>query len=332
MLNQNRYLFYGKLKSILFCILPLCFLSISTLSFAQKIKHKPIAKKKVILKRKLRDAFKIGSNQIDRLFLGKTLEEVYSRYGKSRIQRVMVFDANSSYDRYDILSMDQKTILYSIIPDCREIDSLCIIKRFIIRNKDFHTSRNLRVGLTYRDLLNTKQEINYLGWFEDNLVGRTATDSINYIFDTESIPKDKFGNLDKCTLPENTKISGIILSGKDLNGYNLNMYDSTFLNILLQEKIKSLNIQDTSHTTLYKVGRGETLFSISKKFNLSIQDIIDRNKNISNYRIKLGEAINIPKIAANAFTNSKRYSESLEGDTLRVQPVKSLPNLKINTL
>ncbi len=67
-------------------------------------------------------------------------------------------------------------------------------------------------------------------------------------------------------------------------------YKGVFLNIPLQpNKVKKVSLQ----YMYYKVKKGDTLYSISKKFGINLEDIIKVN-NLKGYNIKINQILKIP--------------------------------------
>ena len=82
--------------------------------------------------------------------------------------------------------------------------------------------------------------------------------------------------------------------------YNLNQYDDLVLgneNIILEKqltgKIPIETVKNTTHgVTLYQVQKGDTLYSISKKFNLGINELKEKNNLVAN-TLSVGQQLKI---------------------------------------
>ena len=252
--------------------------------------------------------FLISSKRVDKLTLGTSIKELYWNYPKERIQKVLIFDARGEYNQYEVLSANKKEVLFSIDPDCRDGDSLCIIKRIMVKNNCFKTAGNLKVGMFYKDLLIARQKLSYIGWYEGNLIAKTNKSSINIIFKTDEIPKSWYVQMNSRTLPNNTKIIGFMISGSDFNGYTYKKYDSLLLSKYLVKAIpkkKSLRIIKTTSfpDSLHKVVRGETLYSLSKKLSISIEKLLANNTFIQNQKIKVGDQLQINRKISSVDSN-----------------------------
>lgn len=89
--------------------------------------------------------------------------------------------------------------------------------------------------------------------------------------------------------------------------------------------------------TIYTVEKGDSLWSISRKFNVTIPEIIELN-NLTNINLQIGDKLKIP--TQNGIEITKRYTVK-SGDTLwsiakennvSVSELKSVNNLKSNLL
>lgn len=73
--------------------------------------------------------------------------------------------------------------------------------------------------------------------------------------------------------------------------YQLNKYDSEVLGTPFVPIVTApANDQVASNPDLYQVNQGDTLYSISKKFNISIDDLIKKNQ-IQNNAISIGQSL-----------------------------------------
>jgi LysM repeat protein len=70
------------------------------------------------------------------------------------------------------------------------------------------------------------------------------------------------------------------------------------------------------YCTNYTIQKGDTLYSISRKFNVRLDAIITANPLVNVYNLMIGETICIPvSIPSNRYTNTMTYQVK-EGDTL----------------
>jgi flagellum-specific peptidoglycan hydrolase FlgJ len=75
--------------------------------------------------------------------------------------------------------------------------------------------------------------------------------------------------------------------------YNLHQYDAQVLGIEFKpiEKKETL-IVSTEDQSLYEVQKGDTLYSISKKFNLTVEELMKKN-NLSDNALALGQKLKV---------------------------------------
>lgn len=172
------------------------------------------------------DPFLIQYNKVGKLSLGVFLKEVFWNYSQNRIGKVFVHVGSDIFSQYEILSPNQKEVLFYVEPDCRTGDSICIIKRIEIYNSKFHTPEKIKVGMLYQDITNSGLKISFLGWHRGNLIARTEKNPINFILSTSGIPKKWFSDMKPKMLPFNTQIIGIVLTGAAIEGYTFRQFDS----------------------------------------------------------------------------------------------------------
>ncbi len=287
-MNWKKFLFLPLIISVLFS---------NNLFSKQKSLPKPRKVNKIHHKVP-RNSLKITYNKIDNIVLGSSMKEIFWHYPKARIQKVLTYDSQGGYTQYEILSPDLKEVLFSIEPSCRDEDSLCIMKRINVKSKIFHTAKNIRIGMNIKNILNSKQEIKRIGWFEGNLVAKISEDQINCVLQTESIPKEWYCDMKVKSLPDSTQIIGFMLSGKDLNGFTFKDYDSVFLNRSLKmyatkNSKNHLKNKIKAEKNYYEVSKGETLYSISKKLKTSIHEILANNTYIKGEIVKIGDKISL---------------------------------------
>ncbi len=173
------------------------------------------------------DLLLVHGNSVEKVMLGKSMKEVYSLYPAKRIERVLIYDAKGSYEKIEILSRDRAEVLFFIEPDCSSADSACIIKRINITSSLYHTRKNVRVGKYYVDLVRSGEKVKEITWFEGNLVVRGKDAGVSYVLLTNSIPKPWYHTMDQETLPDSTKIIGMMITGKELKGMSFQEVDST---------------------------------------------------------------------------------------------------------
>lgn len=242
----------------------------------------------------------LNKNKVDVLVLGASIKEIYWNYAPERIQKVLTFDGNGRYIHYEVLSQNLKEVLFTVVPDCRDGDSLCIIKRIIVQSKQYQTPRHLRVGMNYKDINKSKQRLDFLGWFEGNLVIRTVNDQINYVLNTEGIPKNWYATMEPDSLPKNTVIMNLVISGKDMEGFTMAEFDSLQLKKIFKplhtRKPKDLAAVKKIDSSQYLVHHGETLFSIAKKKKVTLADLLAANPQLVNGNIKKDQKIKIPNL------------------------------------
>ena len=113
----------------------------------------------------------------------------------------------------------------------------------------------------------------------------------------------------------------------------LNNLNSTILNIGQELIIKEQNDNPNSETTIYIVQKGDSLWSISKNFNTTVDELINLN-NLSTINLQIGDKLLVPGKSENIYTVKS-------GDTLwsiartynvTVQDIKEKNNLKSNLL
>lgn len=187
------------------------------------------------------DLLLINGNSVEKVMLGKSMKEVYTFYPAKRIERVLIYDARGSYEKIEILSRDRSEVLFFIEPDCSSHDSACIIKRINITSATYHTKKNLRVGKYYVDIVKSGDKIKEVAWFEGNLIIRGRETGLSYVMQTASIPKPWYATMDQNTLPDSTKIIGMMISGKDLKGVSYLEVDSLNKKFLVSMALKKLN-------------------------------------------------------------------------------------------
>ena len=146
---------------------------------------------------------------------------------------------------------------------------------------------------------------------------------------------------------ENTNEFYIVKSGDTLysiareNGLtvqdiiNLNNLSSTNLKVGQRLKLKTTTPSTQTDDNIYIVVKGDSLYAIANRYNISVQDIIDAN-NLKSTALSIGQKLIIPSKS----DNSELYTV-VSGDTLykianqfnvSVDELKKINNLTSNTL
>ena len=130
----------------------------------------------------------------------------------------------------------------------------------------------------------------------------------------------------------NTTVDAI----KDLNNLSSNL-----LNIGQTLKIPtSATSEDTSNYKTYTVVSGDSLYSIAKKYNTTVDAINDLN-NLSSNLLNIGQTLKIPTSATSEDTSNYKTYTVVSGDSLysiakkyntTVDAIKDLNNLSSNLL
>ena len=130
----------------------------------------------------------------------------------------------------------------------------------------------------------------------------------------------------------NTTVDAI----KDLNNLSSNL-----LNIGQTLKIPtSATSEDTSNYKTYTVVSGDSLYSIAKKYNTTVDAIKDLN-NLSSNLLNIGQTLKIPTSATSEDTSNYKTYTVVSGDSLysiakkyntTVDAIKDLNNLSSNLL
>ncbi len=87
------------------------------------------------------------------------------------------------------------------------------------------------------------------------------------------------------------------------------------------KQLQQVKLQKTADANIVMVGAGDTLYSISKKYNTNLRDLIDENHLTTPYALKIGSQIKIPQI---------KYHEVKNGDTL--YSISRQYNMNLNEL
>lgn len=167
----------------------------------------------------------LHGDRIENVVLGKPVKGILSMYPATRIQKVLVYDAKGSYEKLEIMSADRSSVLFFVEPDCNA-DSGCVIRRINVTSNQYHSRKNLRVGKFYVDLVRSGDLVKEISWFEGNLIAQGSEKGLNYVLQTNFIPRPWYTDMNKETLPDSTRIIGMMLSGNDLKGMSWHEADS----------------------------------------------------------------------------------------------------------
>jgi len=181
----------------------------------------------------------LHDNRLDKIYLGTSIKELLGLYPSNRIQRVLIYDAHRSYQKFEVLNKERTEVLFTIDPACSPNDSLCVVRRIIVKSSNFRTPSNLRVGKYYIDLVHSASKVSEVVWYEGNLVARVKKSGISYVLKTNSIPRPWYDTMDKEIIPDSTRIIGIMITGKTLDGVSYQRADSLMKKKLLAVSSKS---------------------------------------------------------------------------------------------
>ncbi len=183
-----------------------------------------VSKKKSPSK-KAADPTLVHGDRVENVILGKPVKEILSMYPAARIQKVLVYDAKGSYEKLEIMTPDHSSVLFFVEPDCNA-DSGCVIRRINVTNNLYHSRKNLRVGKFYVDLVRSGESLKEVNWFEGNLIAQSAETGLNYVLQTNFIPRPWYTDMNKDMLPDSTRIIGMMISGNNLRGVSWHAADS----------------------------------------------------------------------------------------------------------
>lgn len=257
------------------------------------------------------DMLLVHGNSVEKIKLGRSMKEVYAMYPAKRIERVLIYDEKGSYEKIEILNKDRSEVLFFIEPDCNSVDSSCIIRRINITSNIYHTRSNLRVGKYYVDLVKTGEKFIDIAWFEGNLVIRAKETGLSYVLQTNSIPKPWYVSMDRETLPDSTKIIGMMVTGKNLKGMSYLEVDS------LNKKIQADQVVHNADLALYKTDQAakkkdflaarKALAAVvsKKRKSVVIRSLIKHPGFTRTDSIKAGSSQAVLKPAADAEPDSK---------------------------
>ncbi len=193
----------------------------------------------------------LHDNRLDRIYLGTSIKELFGLYPSNRIQRVLVYDAHRSYQKFEVLNKERTQVLFTIDPACSLNDSACVVRRIIVKSSSYRTPSNLRVGKYYIDLMHSASKVSEVVWYEGNLVARAKKSGISYVLQTNSIPRLWYDTMDKEIIPDSTRIIGIMITGKSLDGVSYQLADSLMKKKLIAvlSKIKKAKSKVTAIKT-----------------------------------------------------------------------------------
>ena len=227
---------------------------------------------------------------------------------------------NNSFNNQNINSILTRNTDESLTDEDRvnQINKLKQDNDLIIQNR-FDTSSNLSIiyplrssdklaSLIFSNLENNGISVNK--YYQRRLPTNTKYDYYSVIKDTN---------------PNET----IIIEYGDADNYK------QVVDIIVKSIIEYLALSDT-----YKVKNGDTLYSIAKKYNISVDELKELN-NLKNNNITVGQVLKIKSNIPSEEVTGKNYYIVKSGDTLysiakkyntTVDEIKKLNNLKSNNL
>ena len=227
---------------------------------------------------------------------------------------------NNSFNNQNINSILTRNIDESLTDEDRvnQINKLKQDNDLIIQNR-FDTSSDLSIiyplrssdklaSLIFSNLENNGISVNK--YYQRRLPTNTKYDYYSVIKDTN---------------PNET----IIIEYGDADNYK------QVVDIIVKSIIEYLALSDT-----YKVKSGDTLYSIAKKYNISVDELKELN-NLKNNNITVGQVLKIKSNIPSEEVTGKNYYIVKSGDTLysiakkyntTVDEIKKLNNLKSNNL
>ena len=227
---------------------------------------------------------------------------------------------NNSFNNQNINSILTRNIDESLTDEDRvnQINKLKQDNDLIIQNR-FDTSSDLSIiyplrssdklaSLIFSNLENNGISVNK--YYQRRLPTNTKYDYYSIIKDTN---------------PNET----IIIEYGDANNYK------QVVDIIVKSIIEYLALSDT-----YKVKSGDTLYSIAKKYNISVDELKELN-NLKNNNITIGQVLKIKSNIPSEEVTEKNYYIVKSGDTLysiakkyntTVDEIKKLNNLKSDNL
>ncbi len=227
---------------------------------------------------------------------------------------------NNSFNNQNINSILTRNTDESLTDENRvnKINKLKQDNDLIIQNR-FDTSSNLSIiyplrssdklaSLIFSNLENNGISVNK--YYQRRLPTNTKYDYYSVIKDTN---------------PNET----IIIEYGDADNYK------QVVDIIVKSIIEYLALSDT-----YKVKSGDTLYSIAKKYNISVDELKELN-NLKNNNITVGQVLKIKSNIPSEEVTGKNYYIVKSGDTLysiakkyntTVDEIKKLNNLKSNNL
>lgn len=186
-----------------------------------------------------------------------------------------------------------------------------------IKRINYLTNNNLYIGQVLRiPEMYTKEE--------DMVIPNYINYKVSSGDTLYSISK-KFGISVDTIVSDNALKNNILSVGQNLKIRT----DSNLIEECFGEEI---DIPTTNYNT-YTVVKGDSLYSIAKKFNTSVSEIINLN-NLSNSNLSIGQVLKIPGSVSNTYTVKKGdnlYSIARKFNTT-VDSIKSKNNLTSNIL
>lgn len=273
-----------------------------------------------------------GDSYIEhRVRSGESLSSIASKYGVSvsqlknwnnltsntisRGKKLLIYSSNNTYEKNSLAKNNfSKPNKYQV----KKGDSLGkIAQKFnvsIAQLKSWNklSSNNLKAGQT---LFVQEKQINSIG---DNSY-RTNSNLINHkIKDGETI--SEIADMYNVTVDEiknwNNLKTNKLISGKSLVIYSDETNKKNTAKTLKSNKPETDSKEVSAKASLYKIKDGETLETISKKFNVSISDLKEWNK-LKSDKIKVGQDLIIYSVKKVISSNDKNFVVKVrEGESL----------------
>ena len=164
----------------------------------------------------------------------------------------------------------------------------------------------------------------------------------NYVNYTVKSGDNLYSIAKEFNIPASTIMNDNSLTNSNLRiGQNLKIRVLDKDNVIVEECFGEEYIPPSNNisTTNYTVKKGDSLYSIAKSFNTSVNEIISLNNLVSN-NLSIGQVLKIPKADPNSNSSIRSYTVK-KGDSLysiarnfntTVDRIKSLNNLTSNTL
>ena len=207
---------------------------------------------------------------------------------------------------YEILNKILKTILFLILLNlgsCGVLNNL----DFDLRGNEFDTSDAVRKAMKTRPLPDSRGIISYAtyevavarqGDTIKSIAGRLGLEPKNVASYNGMSSLEKLSEGQLISLPNriNTKKFQLSSSTSNRNEVNVTELASTAIETATNKKkvINKSALKQENEPIRHKVSRGETAFTISRLYNVSIRSLADWNGLDSNYTIREGQYLLIP--------------------------------------